>query len=99
MNIIDWTGTLAGTFTTIAFIPQVVKAWTSKSTRDISLWMFLLFSSGVLLWLIYGVLLHAMPIIAANGITLSLSASILVMKLKDLRRQRRRQLAADRRPL
>ena len=99
MDIVNWIGTLAGVFTTIAFIPQVAKTWKTQSARDISLLMFLLFSSGVLLWLIYGVLLHAMPIIIANGITLSLSASILVLKLKDLRAQRRRQLAADQRAL
>lgn len=99
MDITNWIGALAGIFTTIAFIPQVAKTWKTKSAGDISLLMFLLFSSGVLLWLIYGVLLHALPIIIANGITLSLSASILVLKLKDLRAQRRRQLAADQRPL
>jgi MtN3 and saliva related transmembrane protein len=99
MDIANWIGTLAGIFTTIAFIPQVTKTWKTKSAGDISLLMFLLFSSGVLLWLIYGVLLHALPIIVANGITLSLSASILVLKLKDLRAQRRRQLAADQRAL
>ena len=99
MESINWIGTLAGTFTTIAFIPQVAKTWKTRSAGDISLWMFLLFSSGVLLWLIYGVLLHAVPIIIANGITLGLSASILVLKVKDLRAQRRRQLAADQRTL
>ena len=99
MDIVNWIGTLAGVFTTIAFIPQVTKTWKTKSAGDISLLMFLLFSTGVLLWLIYGVLLHAMPIVVANGITLSLSASILLLKVKDLRVQRRRRLAADQRPL
>ncbi len=99
MDIINWIGTLAGMLTTIAFIPQVAKTWKTRSAGDISLWMFLLFSSGVLLWLIYGVLLHALPIIVANGITLSLSVSILVLKIKDQLVQRRRQLAADQRTL
>jgi len=99
MDIINWIGTLAGILTTIAFIPQVAKTWKTRSAGDISLWMFLLFSSGVLLWLIYGVMLHAMPIIVANGITLSLSVSILALKIKDLFGQRRRQLAADQRTL
>lgn len=89
MNAIDWIGTLAGTFTTIAFVPQVAKAWLSRSTRDISLWTFLLFSSGVLLWLVYGILLGAMPVIVANGITLLLSMSILLLKIRDIGRQRR----------
>ena len=99
MDLTNTIGTLAGILTTIAFIPQVVKTWRSRSARDISLLMFLLFSSGVLLWLIYGLMLQAVPIIIANGITLSLSASILLMKIKDLREQRRRQRAADQRPL
>jgi len=99
MDITNLIGTLAGILTTIAFIPQVAKTWKTKSAGDISLLMFLLFSGGVLLWLIYGILLHAFPIIAANGITLSLSASILVLKIKDLRAQRRRKQAADQRTL
>lgn len=99
MDLANWVGTLAGILTTIAFIPQVLKTWKTKSAQDISLLMFLLFSSGVLLWLIYGVLLKAIPIIIANGITLSLSASILVLKVRDLREQRRRELAADQRSL
>lgn len=99
MDIINWIGTLAGTLTTVAFIPQVTKTWKTRAAGDISLLMFLMFSSGVLLWLIYGILLHAVPIILANGITLSLSASILILKIKDLRTQRRRKLAADQRTL
>ena len=99
MDMVNWIGTLAGVFTTIAFIPQVAKTWKTQSATDISLLMFLFFSSGVLLWLIYGILLHATPIIVANGITLTLSASILALKVKDLRAQRRRRIAADQRPL
>lgn len=86
MDIINWIGTSAGTLTTIAFIPQVSKTWKTQSAGDISLLMFLLFSTGVLLWLIYGILLGAYPIIVANGITLTLSASILALKIKDLLR-------------
>ena len=99
MEFTSWIGTFAGILTTIAFIPQVSKTWRTRSARDISLLMFLLFSCGVLLWLIYGILLNAMPIIVANGITLTLSASILVMKIKDMLEQRRRKLASDQRPL
>lgn len=83
MNMINLIGIFAGTFTTIAFIPQVLKTLKTHSAGDISLLMFLLFSSGVLLWMIYGLLLHAYPIIVANGITLGLSASILILKIKD----------------
>lgn len=99
MELTNWVGTLAGVLTTIAFIPQVIKTWQTRSARDISLLMFLLFSTGVLLWLIYGILLNAIPIIIANGITLALSASILWMKIRDQLNERRRELAADQRPL
>ncbi len=84
MDIVNITGSLAGALTTIAFIPQVVRTWKTRSAQDISLFMFLLFSCGVLLWLIYGILLHALPIILANGITLVLSTSILAMKVRDM---------------
>jgi len=75
-------GFLAGTLTTIAFVPQVIKIWKSRHARDISMGTFALFSFGVLLWLLYGIQLGALPVILANGITLVLSLTILVFKLK-----------------
>ncbi len=75
-------GLIAGALTTAAFIPQVVKTWKSKHTLDISLGMFAIFSAGVLLWLLYGIQLGALPIILANGVTLVLSLTILVFKLR-----------------
>ena len=75
-------GTAAGTLTTIAFIPQVIKTWRSKSAADISLGMFLIFSVGVCLWLWYGILLNALPIIIANAITLILALLILFFKFR-----------------
>ncbi|HYQ73043.1 MAG TPA: SemiSWEET transporter [Gammaproteobacteria bacterium] len=99
MDITNIIGTLAGTLTTIAFIPQVVRTWKTRSAQDISLFMFLLFSCGVLLWLIYGFLLHALPIILANGITLALSTSILVLKIRDMLLRLRRLQSASQRTL
>lgn len=99
MGITNWIGSLAGILTTVAFIPQVAKTWKTRSTDDISLLMFLLFNGGVLLWLIYGVLLHSTPIIVANSITFCLSMSILTIKINNLIKQRRRALAADQRSL
>jgi MtN3 and saliva related transmembrane protein len=75
-------GFLAGMLTTIAFVPQVIKIWRSRHARDISTGTFVLFSFGVLLWLLYGIQLGALPVILANGITLVLSLTILVFKLK-----------------
>jgi len=72
---------IAGFFTTIAFLPQVIKVYKTKSTKDISIWMFLIFNLGVFLWLIYGILIKNYALIFANTITLILSLSILVAKI------------------
>ena len=88
MTWFDIIGALAGTFTTIAFVPQVVKTWRSGCAEDLSLFMFTLFSAGVLLWLIYGIALGSLPIILANGITLVLSLMILLLKIRDSLRRR-----------
>jgi len=81
MNLIDWVGSLAAILTTASFVPQ---AWQTFRTRDvsgISLSMYSLFTVGVAMWLFYGILLMAWPIIIANTITTSLALMILVMKL------------------
>ena len=75
-------GYLAGFLTTVAFVPQVLKTWKSKSASDLSLGMFSVFSLGVLCWLIYGVLLAKTPMILWNTVTLILALVLLVMKLK-----------------
>ena len=82
MDTMTMIGLLAGALTTIAFIPQLTKTWRSRSAKDISLGMFLIFCTGVLLWLIYGILMGALPIILANTVTLILSTAILVLKIK-----------------
>ena len=81
-NIISYVGFFAGFCTTIAFIPQTIKAWKTKSTKDISLLMFLIFITGVIFWLIYGVLLSELPLVIANAVTLVLAISILIAKIK-----------------
>ncbi len=75
-------GFMAGILTTVAFIPQLTRARRSKSTKDLSLPMLLIFSTGVLLWLIYGVAIRSAPVIAANGATLVLAGAILVLKIR-----------------
>jgi len=75
-------GLLAGCLTTIAFVPQVLRVWRTRSTTDISLGMFGLMSLGVLMWLIYGLMLGDIPIIAANAVTLMLAVSIVVAKVR-----------------
>ncbi|NLE00027.1 MAG: SemiSWEET transporter [Fibrobacter sp.] len=81
MNIINLIGLMAGTLTTISFLPQVIRICKTRSTRDISLSMFLLFTMGVLLWLIYGVWLVQWPIIIPNIITLILALIIIYFKI------------------
>jgi MtN3 and saliva related transmembrane protein len=81
MNI-DLIGALAGTLTTLAFIPQVWRIWQTRSARDLSLSMYLIFTSGVALWFVYGLTLGAWPIIVCNGVTLVLAATVLAMKLR-----------------
>ena len=75
-------GYFAGFLTTVAFVPQVLKTWKSKSASDLSLGMFLVFSLGVLCWLIYGILLSEDPIVFWNTVTLILALTLLIMKLK-----------------
>jgi MtN3 and saliva related transmembrane protein len=82
MPIIDFIGYLAACLTTLSFVPQAWHTFTTRDVRGISLGMYSAFTLGVTLWLIYGLLLGAWPIVVANGITLALAAAILVMKLR-----------------
>lgn len=76
-------GYLAATLTTVAFLPQVIRLYKTKNTEAISIWMYSIFSMGVFLWLIYGCIIEAWPIVAANAITLLLSLCILWMKINE----------------
>ena len=75
-------GLAAATCTTGSFLPQVVKAWRSKSTRDVSAGMFALLVTGNSLWLLYGALIGDLPLVVANVIALGLVATILTLKLR-----------------
>jgi len=68
--------------TTVAFAPQLVKAWRTCSTNDISLAMFLVMVAGIVLWLTYGALKHDVPLTVANATTLLLAGAILFLKVK-----------------
>ena len=80
--IIKYIGFFAAFCTTFAFLLQAIKVYKSKSTKDISLYMFLIFTIGVLSWLIYGLIINDLPVILANAVTLVLSLFILIYKLK-----------------
>ncbi|MCC5898562.1 MULTISPECIES: SemiSWEET family sugar transporter [Cyanophyceae] len=74
-------GLLAGTMTTIAYLPQLIKTWQSKSADDISWSMLIILCLGILLWLVYGTSVHDLPVICANILTLILSSTILGLKV------------------
>ena len=78
----EWIGYCAAVLTTISFVPQVWQIWRTRHTKDISLRMYVLFTGGVAMWLLYGLLLAAWPIIIANVVTLFLAGAVLVLKLR-----------------
>lgn len=82
MNHVTLIGWLAGALTTISFLPQVVKVWRTRHTRDLSLPMYLIFLVGLSLWTYYGVLTRSVPIIVANSVTLLCCIYIVVMKVR-----------------
>ncbi|MEK6531197.1 MAG: SemiSWEET transporter [Deltaproteobacteria bacterium] len=75
-------GLIGGVLTTVSFLPQVVKTWRTRSVNDISLFMYALLSLGIIIWIIYGIIIGSMPIIAANAVTLVLTAIMLVFKIR-----------------
>ena len=79
---LDLLGYVAAILTTGAFVPQAVKTLRSRDTRAISLWMYVVFTTGVAFWLSYGVVLDSWPIIFANAVTLVLAALILALKVR-----------------
>lgn len=75
-------GMVAGTLTTFAFLPQVIRTWKRRSAADFSFLMLAVFVSGVGLWLIYGWLMGDLPLVITNLVTFALAAAILAMKLR-----------------
>ncbi len=74
-------GLIAGTLTSIASVPQLVKTMRTRHSRDISIWQPLLLSVGVALWLIYGILIHDMPLILANIVPLICNIMLTILKV------------------
>ena len=73
---------MAAISTTVSFVPQLIRVWRRKSASDISLTMFLLFSFGLVCWLVYGLGIGSVPVTVANAATLALSLAILILKLR-----------------
>ena len=82
MGMTDAIGFLAGALTTIAFVPQALKMYATKSGKDVSARMLMIFSAGVVLWLIYGIMIGSLPVILSNVVTLVLSATIIALKMR-----------------
>ena len=82
ISSISLLGFAAAFCTTVAYLPQVIRTWRTRSTADISLGMFSVMTVGVALWLVYGIAIVSWPIIAANAVTLFLAATILILKLR-----------------
>jgi MtN3 and saliva related transmembrane protein len=82
MPLVMLTGMVAAVLTTVAFLPQVIRTWRTSSTSDISLGMFVTYVTGIALWLVYGLMIHDIPLIASNAVTFVLSGVILLLKLR-----------------
>lgn len=82
MNGLEWTGYVAATLTTLAFVPQAIKTIRSRDTQSISLGMYVVFTIGIGFWLLYGIALDSLPMIVSNVVTFALSTTILVLKLR-----------------
>ncbi|WP_350286388.1 SemiSWEET transporter [uncultured Croceitalea sp.] len=82
MPTIEILGLIAAALTTSAFIPQVYKAWKYKSTKDISMTMYLVFLVGIILWLFYGIAIESLSVAVANGVTIVLALAIIIAKIR-----------------
>ena len=81
LSHIDLFGYSAALLTTIAFLPQLYKTWKTKSAGDVSLIMLILFITGLICWIIYGIKINSIPILIANIVTFIFNSSILVLKI------------------
>lgn len=82
MQITELIGFTAGGLVTISYLPQVIKSWKTKSTRDVSLFLGLINSIGQMLWIVYGAVIHSTSLVAMSSLTLSLTLSLLFLKIK-----------------
>jgi MtN3 and saliva related transmembrane protein len=82
MNNTEWIGYAAASLTTASFVPQAWLTFKTRDVRGISLGMYSAFTFGIALWLAYGLLIEAWPVVIANVITLALAASILWMRVR-----------------
>jgi MtN3 and saliva related transmembrane protein len=86
---IEVIGYCAAFLTTIAFLPQAIQSWRTRDLSGVSLGMYFLFTAGVGLWLIYGLIIEKWPLILANALTFALALSILLLKLRHTSKYRK----------
>ena len=86
---IEVIGYCAAFLTTIAFLPQAIQSWRTRDLSGVSLGMYSLFTAGVGLWLIYGLIIEKWPLILANALTFALALSILLLKLRHTSKHRK----------
>ena len=84
-SFVPWIGVAAAILTSLSYIPQVRKAWPRGSTKDLSLHMLVVLTSGLLLWVVYGLLKGDLVIVMANCVGAALSGSVLAFKIRDIR--------------
>ncbi len=82
MSYIDLLGYLAGILVVISLLPQTIKSWRTKSTKDLSLWRYIIYCLGLILWIAYAITIHNGPVAVMNAVGLTLAVSILYLKLK-----------------
>lgn len=82
MVYIDVLGYIAGILVVISLLPQTIKSWRTKSTKDLSLWRYIIYCVGLFLWIGYAIIIQNGPVIVMNGLGLILALSILYLKLK-----------------
>jgi MtN3 and saliva related transmembrane protein len=82
MSMVEIIGSVGAACTTLAFVPQVLQIWKTRSAKDVSLPMYITFMIGVICWFTYGLMLTAWPIIVANIITFGLALAVILMKLR-----------------
>lgn len=81
---VDIIGYIAACLTTFSFLVQAIKSWRTKDLSGISVGMYTMFTAGVGLWLLYGIVINSMPLIVTNALTFLFALSILLMKLKQV---------------
>jgi MtN3 and saliva related transmembrane protein len=82
IDLIEIVGLIAAILTTTAYVPQVIKTWKTKNVSNLSLTMYIVMFSGVMMWLTYGILQHSIAIVLANIVTGGLTFTLIFLKIK-----------------